>query len=302
MLLITGITGKSGRFLWDELNQHIESVQEEFSKGIRLAVHKRKQDDMFVHSALKFELCQGDLADPAYLETLTQDVHTILHIAGIHSSLPFVRIALKNGVKRLILVHTTGIYSKYKMAGEAYRQIDAEIYRLAKEYDASLTILRPTMIYGTIHDANIAVFIKMIDKLRIMPIVDQAKYELQPVHCKDLGKAYYQVLMHPDETKNKDYNLSGGAPISLKNIFQEIAENLGVKRSYLNVPYPIAYGGAWLLYLISFDKFDFREKVQRLCETRTFSHEEAARDFGYAPMTFPEGIREEVSMYMKSRG
>lgn len=73
--------------------------------------------------------------------------------------------AVKKNVKRVILVHTTGIYSKYKEAGEEYRNIDAEVYKLAKENNIDLTILRPTMIYGTIGDRNICVFIKMVDKL-----------------------------------------------------------------------------------------------------------------------------------------
>ncbi len=74
-----------------------------------------------------------------------------------------------------------------------------------------------------------------------------------------------------------------------------------VKKRFINCPYPIAYTGAWILYLLSFAKVDFREKVQRLCEPRTFSYEDAKRDFGYKPRTFQEGIVQEVKDYINEK-
>lgn len=127
----------------------------------------------------------------------------------IHCSLKLVKAAVANGVKRLVLVHTTGIYSKYKATGEEYREIEKRIAELIEGQDIALTVLRPTMIYGNLNDGNISVFIKMVDKLRIFPVVDHAAYELQPVWCGDLGKVYYSVLVNPESTKNKEYNLSG---------------------------------------------------------------------------------------------
>ena len=59
-----------------------------------------------------------------------------------------------------------------------------------------------------------------------------------------------------------------------------------------------AYAGAWVIYLCTLRKIDFREKVQRLCEPRTFSYEEAANDFGYTPKTFQEGIVQEIKDYL----
>ena len=43
----------------------------------------------------------------------------------------------------------------------------------------------------------------MVDKLPVMPIVKNARYDLQPVHYKDLGKAYYDVLLNEKATYGK---------------------------------------------------------------------------------------------------
>lgn len=194
-------------------------------------------------------------------------------------------------------MHTTGIYSKYKADGEEYRAIDAEVEKLCREANASLTILRPTMIYGNMRDGNVSVFIRMVDKLRLFPVVSGAKYELQPVWCGDLGKAYYQVLMNPESTENKNYNLSGGIQIMLIDMLKEIGKQLGVKNTFISVPYGLAYFGAWVIYCLTFKKKDYREKVQRLVEPRAYSHEDATRDFGYQSLNFEDGIQAEIEMY-----
>lgn len=212
-----------------------------------------------------------------------------------------VDTAVKANVKRLILVHTTGIYSKYKSAGEGYRRTESKIDEMVKGKNISLTYLRPTMIYGNVHDANVVIFMKMVDKLRIFPVVVGARYELQPVWCGDLGKAYYQVLMHPQTATKRNYNLSGGKPIMLLDMFKVMAKYIGVRNTYISVPFPIAYGLAWLLFLSTFGKMDFREKVQRLVEPRTFDHTDATQDFGYNPITFEEGVKSEVDEYLVLR-
>ena len=65
--------------------------------------------------------------------------------------------------------------------------------------------------------------------------------------------------------------------------------------------FAIAYFGACVVYYLTFRKKDYREKVQRLCEPRAYSHEDAKNDFGYAPMSFREGIAEEVRQYLEEK-
>ena len=296
-LAITGITGKSGLFFWKNIIENQDRIKEKWPEGINLLSRNKEKLENIEKGTLQTFYYTGKLTEQNVIDEFCYDCDTLIHIAGIHWSLLIVESAIKAGIKRLILVHTTGIYSKYKAAGEEYRQIDAKIYELVRKNNIALTILRPTMIYGDISDCNVAVFIKMVEKFKIMPTVNGAHYELQPVHCKDLGKAYFEVLMHPEICNGKDYILSGSEPIELRQMFEEIAKNLGVKRKYISCPYPIAYFGAWVIFLLTFTKIDYREKVQRLVEPRVYSHEKATRDFGYSPMSFEKGIVGEVKQY-----
>ena len=243
---------------------------------------------------------RGEITDESFLSDSLSGCDTLIHVAGIHWSREIVNAAAYNNIRRLILVHTTGIYSKYKAAGEEYRHIDDYVEKQCKENNIILTILRPTMIYGNIHDMNVVKFISLVDKFPIMPIVRSARFELQPVHYKDLGKAYYDVLMN-EKTCGHNYNLSGGEIIQLRDMLTVIGENLGKKVIFISCPFWIAYGGAWGLYCASFGRIDYREKVQRLCEPRVYDHDDATRDFGYNPRMFRIGIVDEVKEYLQNK-
>ena len=298
MILLTGITGKSGKWFLRNLNDNNSPLNK---KRYRAIVRTTSNVELIDQSRLCIEKAYGDLNDESFLEDALKDISIVFHIAGIHNSMKVVNAAIKNKVNWMILVHTTGIYSKYKSASKEYIKIEKKIEQITKDANISLTILRPTMIYGSINDKNVVIFIKMVDKLRIFPVVNHAKFQLQPVHANDLGNAYYQVLLNEKTTKGKNYILSGKSPIMLIDMLKTIAKLLNKRNLYVSVPFSIAYFGSYVLYLISFKKFDYREKVQRLVEPRVFSHDDAIRDFLYSPMPFEKGIINEVKEYLESK-
>lgn len=78
------------------------------------------------------------------------------------------------------------------------------------------------MIYGDLSEGNISIFIRMADSLPFIPLVNGGHYVMQPVHCSDLGKANNKVILHPDCCDNKDFVLSGGEVIELRDVLKTI--------------------------------------------------------------------------------
>ena len=300
-VLITGISGKNGRYLLEEMNNNREK---DGLDNIHFKVFLREGSDVSYldKCGMDIERFYGSIdTKEEAAKFVTGNYDTLLHIAGIQRSEQIVSAAIEAGVKRFILVHTTGVYSKYKAAGEGYRIIDEKVRKMCQEAGANLTILRPTMIYGDLKDKNMSVFIKMVDKFRFFPVINGGKYALQPVWCKDLGKAFYDVLMNPEITDNRDYILSGGKPILMIDMFKEIASQLGVKNTFISVPFPLAYAGAFVLDILTLKKKFIGEKVQRMVEPRAYSYEEANKDFGYTPHEFKDGVKDEIRMYIESK-
>jgi nucleoside-diphosphate-sugar epimerase len=162
-------------------------------------------------------------------------------------------------------------------------------------------ILRPTMIYGDMIDHNMSKFIKMIDRYPIFPVINHGQSMIQPVNARDLGKAFYAVLMLPTEKVKSEYILSGEKPVSMLEAFCLISRYLGKKTRFISFPLWFGVFLARLIKVISFGKIDYVERVQRMSEDRSFSHQEATEDFGYQPESFEQGIEREINEYKGSR-
>lgn len=292
MLLVTGITGHSGSYFLREL------IHNKYEGPIRCVVRETSDTSLIDNSGLHIEKVVGDLSDQDFMDKSMVGIDTVLHIGSIFYSITVMKAAVKNNIRRAILVHTTGIYSKYKSASEEYKKIESEVKNVINNSAIGLIILRPTMIYGNVNDKNMVIFIKMVDKLRLFPVINHGKSLLQPVNGRDLGKAYYQVLTNPN-IMNGDYILSGEKPITMLNMFTLISDILGKKTIFVSVPLGFGVFLAKILKAVTLGKVDYIEKVQRMGEDRSFPHDAAFRDFGYNPMPFAEGIKMEVKQYLE---
>lgn len=294
MLLVIGATGHTGRYFLEELDKN------QYKGKIRFLVRKESDKEVFEKYNLDYEIIEGNLESKEDLQKACKDVDTILEIYNIRYSLNVLEVALKEKVKRIIFVHTTGIYSKYKMASAEYKQIEKEVIEKSKG-KIDITILRPTMIYGDLCDHNISKFIKMMDKMRIYPMIAGGKAKIQPVNARDLGKAYYQVLINEEKTKNKEYNLSGETPISIKDMLKSILKYLDKKSIFIPIPLWLSVACAYILKVITLGKVNIVEKVLRMDEDRYFDNTNAKNDFGYTTIDFQEGLEKEVKQYQSNK-
>lgn len=297
MLLVTGITGHSGRYFLEEL------IKNKYEGPIRCVVRETSDTSLIDNSGLNIEKVVGSLDDVDFIRKAMNGVDAVMHIYNIHHSTTIVQAAIENNVKRTILVHTTGIYSNFKGASQGYKDVENKVAELIADPDCptKITILRPTMIYGDLYDSNMSKFIKMIDKFRIMPVINGGKSLIQPVNARDLGKAYYAVLNSPENTAGKAYNLSGEKPLQMIEVFKSISDNLNKKTIFVSVPLGFGVLLAKIAKALTLGKLDYIEKVQRMGEDRSYSHEEARNEFGYKPMSFVKGIWIEVEQHLLTK-
>lgn len=295
MLLVTGITGHTGKYFLQEL------INNKYEGTIRCIVRETSDTSSLDNSGLNIEKVVGDLDDADFIDSVMNGVDTVMHIYNIHHSPKIVKSAIKNKVKRAILVHTTGIYSEFKYASEEYKKIEQKIKELKSDTKCltKITILRPSMIYGDLCDRNMSKFIKMIDKLKFMPVINGGNSLIQPVNARDLGKAFFTVLMLPEKTDGKEYDLTGERPIKIIDTFKLISKELNKHTVYVSIPLSMGVLMAKTLKVLTISKINIIEKIQRMGEDRSYSHNNATNDFGFTPMSFNEGIKIEVREYIK---
>ena len=285
-LLVTGASGHSARYFFENLSA------ENYNKEIKCLVRKGSKVEHLKRYNLKLKFIEVDYNDVDDLKKSMKGSKTVLHTANITLSTNVIKAGAEVGIDWFICVHTTGRYSKFKSANAEYIEIED---RLINEH-SNLTILRPTLIYGSSSDRNFWRLIKFINAYRFFPVFGSGKNLMQPVNADDLGSAYLKVLKNKSSCYGKQYNLSGRDQISYISILREIATGLDKKVFFVHLPMWSSLMGAYAGKIIMRSRFPITvEQVLRMKEDKIFSYENAKHDFGYAPMKFKHGILREVN-------
>jgi nucleoside-diphosphate-sugar epimerase len=294
MIAITGIAGHSGRWLAARMER------ESYDGKVRLALRPQSDATFVDKLALKSEKFIGDLGNPEFLDRFLAGADTVIHIANIKLSNGIVDAAIRNGVRRAILVHTTGRFSRFKSAASQYIEIEDRILGLRDKL--AITVLRPTMIYGSSRDRNMYKLVDYLHRHTLFPIFGSGNNLMQPVHARDLGNAYYDVLMNPGTTVNREYDLPGKEPLRYVDLVRTVSHQLGKRNVLVHIPMWLSVLAARAYNRISSRALVDVEQVMRMNEDKAFAYDAATRDFGYSPVSFPDGIRGEVEEYLLSRG
>lgn len=90
-LAITGVTGKSGSFFWDHILKNQEIIKEKWPEGINLLSRNKEKLENIEKGSLQTNYFAGNLTESNVTDDFCKDCDTLVHIAGIHWSLPLVQ-------------------------------------------------------------------------------------------------------------------------------------------------------------------------------------------------------------------
>src|SRR5262249_29124826 len=97
------------------------------------------------------------------------------------------------------------------------------------------TILRPTMIYGTARDRNMARLIRYVQRWPVIPVFGSGRARYQPVHVGDVAAAALACL-RCRESEKKVYTVSGASVLTLDAIIDTVCRLLGRRVARVHVP------------------------------------------------------------------
>jgi nucleoside-diphosphate-sugar epimerase len=235
------------------------------------------------------EVRTGDLAEPLPLN----GINTLIYCAsmGFGHIPPLVAQLEASKIERAVFISTTAIFTSLPSKSRHVRlQAEAAVQQSKLEW----TLLRPTMIYGTARDRNISRLLRWVRRWPIFPICGNALW--QPIYVEDLAEAVLAALDTPRSVR-KAYNLAGAAPLAFSDLVRTAARAVGRRILLMPVPIASAVLAARLTRIVS------PEQIRRLAEDKAFDTTAAARDFGFAPRSFAEGVRLEArSLGFSRRG
>jgi len=282
MILLTGATGFLGGYVLKEL----------IKRGHEVICFVRETSNLENIKELNAPYIYGELDNFESICNALEDKDALINITSLgfgHAS-NIINACLEMNIKRAIFISTTGIFTKLNPDSKGIR-LEAE--RLIKESNLDYTIIRPTMIYGTSKDRNMWRLVKYLKKFPVLPILGDGTYLQQPVYVKDLASAVVKAY-ETDKSIKKAYNISGLKALTYNEVVDVTGRALGKKVFKIHVPMKLSYSLLKIYEKISSKPKLKAEQVLRLNENKDFSHDDAAKDFGYKPISFEDGIRLEI--------
>lgn len=285
MILITGFTGNTGSFV-------LERLIKEYNASDIIGITRNGN----FHNQYGIQIENTALENSEELRRVFQkySISRIIHIANIRYSPIIMQLADEYKVDKVVLVHTTGVYSKYRDYSTLYKEIEQKIL-ISSYKNTNYVILRPTMIYGNERDHNMHKLIKFLRKFPVFPVFGNGSALMQPVHVEDLADAISKAHSQ-DGINNEDFDLSGGSVVEYKEVLKLISDGLNKKVLFLFIPIKFAIFSAKIYNKLFKRAIITVEQVERLQEDKAYPNDKARSLLGWTPRNFDEGIRQEIEL------
>jgi nucleoside-diphosphate-sugar epimerase len=238
----------------------------------------------------------GDLRDASLPEIFASArCAALVNLASLGSghAPAIVAAAGAAGLDRAIFVSTTAVTTALPARSKRVRLAAEEAIRSG---GLKWTILRPTMIYGTAGDRNMSRLLAALARARrvpVLPVPGSAQRLQQPVHVADVASAVLACARRP-ETAGRQYDVAGPVPMPFRDLLRAAADAAGCRARFVSVPLGPVVSVTRGYERVSRHPRIRAEQWQRLAEDKAFAIDAAARDLGYAPRSFSDGIRAEA--------
>ena len=223
----------------------------------------------------------ADVADVA-------DWVTLCPLWAVPERLPWLARA---GCRRLVAVSSTSLFTKAASRDPEDRELaarlaaaEAEVIRWTAAQGVPLVLLRPTMVYDGVRDANVAAIAAFIRRWRFFPLAGPAGGLRQPVHAADVAAACAAALgSRPPEPA---YTLSGPTPLPFRELVARVFAWLGLPPRMPSLPEPAFRAALAAAHALGRCRGVSSGMVGRMNEDLSFPHDLAARDLGFRPRAF----------------
>ena len=276
MILVTGATGYTGRLLVNRLVANGEQL--------RLLVRSSSSLENLKLSGV--ETVTGELRTGVEKE-LGTGVNIAIHLAGMEHVGAVIK-ALDGAAEQVVVTSSLRLLSHVPSA------TTAKVAEGERELAASgvpSTLLRPSMIFGPGNDRNICRLADQLRRIRVRPVFGSGRHLMQPVYVEDLVSSIV-ACMGNRQTIGKVYAIAGGRALSYNEIIDAVGEAVGVVPFKVHLPVRPALALMRCAEKVRLTLPVSVEQVGRLQEDKSYSIEEARRDFGYDPLDFQSAINQ----------
>ena len=303
-VIVTGANGFVGSNLCKEL----------LDAGYKVRALHRKSSNIETLKDLDVELVEGDITNIKDLQKAFEGCEVVYHIAALfrqakhpdsvywdinHKGVKNVfEVAIEKGVKKVIHCSTVGVHShipnppanedeEYR-PGDIYQETKCAGEKLALEYFRSGkiqgSVIRPAMIWGPGDERTLKLY-KGIGTNKF-PLIGTGKTHLHWILVTDLARSF-RLASEKEVPNGEVFIISGRESISMRRLYDEIADCFGVKAPRFAIPaLPIQIIGTIVEAIcipFGIEPPIYRRRVDFFTKTRWFDSSKAKSLLGFEP-------------------
>ena len=314
-ILVTGANGFVGSHILSALQQH------------NVEVIAACRDKSKIPSWFTGEVRTGDLRNPAYIQSLLQDVDTICHAAAwtslwghakqsqdlyLEPSLSLIDACVKKGISRFIFISTTSASAPGESrdafsTGKPRRfwlHLNSVIaienaMRQHSNGPTTMVNLRCGLFAGERYGLGLFPILLPRLKTHLVPWVAGGRTGMPIIDGEDIGQAFALAALNPTLKGFESFNIVGPEIPSVKEVIHFLHSEYGYPEPHFSVPFPIAYAFAWLMEKLDpiapWEPLVTRSIIHLLEETGASNHAAKAR-LGYHPKVhWKDAIRKQLN-------
>ncbi|PJK12278.1 nucleoside-diphosphate sugar epimerase [Lysobacteraceae bacterium NML95-0200] len=189
---------------------------------------------------------------------------------------------------RVIAFGSTSLKVKQDSTDAAEREMAARLAQAETrliEACAGLTLLRPTLVYGSGMDKSLTRIVQLATRHGRFALPRTALGLRQPVHVEDLADAAMACLHH-ERSIGRSYDLPGGETLDYIDMVRRVLANIDPAPRLHLVPLPVFSALLWLARTSGKVNGFNNAMLARMQQDLVFDSQPAREDFGYAPRAF----------------
>jgi NADH dehydrogenase len=237
MILVTGATGFVGyRLVKTLVNQ---------GKRIRCLIRGDTPKINVLDKGI--EVVKGDIRDKDVVNNVVKGAKQVVHLAAalqnpdpkviyqinVEGTKNLVQSSMQYGIEQFVFFSTLNVILPVK---NQYSESKLEAEGVIQESGLNFTILRPSIIYGKDDNGTIAKLINSVKTKKIIYLLGNGEYKLQPVYIDVVVDAICKVLDNPLLFKRRKLFIAGKDIVSYNEIVDVISNIIGVQRLKIHIP------------------------------------------------------------------
>lgn len=200
-------------------------------------------------------------------------------LAGLDAN----RLVALSSTSRFTKQHSTS--PKERRLAQNLKQAEELTAQWAADNKVQLTVLRPTLIYGTGNDGNISLIMRFISYFGFFPLFGTAQGLRQPVHGADVAQACLMAIEN-SRPGFRCLQISGADVLTYEEMIARIFTALGKKPRFVYLPVGVFRVFAAVLSFFPFFRDISVSMAERMSTDLAFDHSAAKKELGFSPRGF----------------